>query len=102
MCENASSIERRVIQNVSYAICPTCDKPLRGTGQTLGGLAIFVVKPFVRAGQLVDFPSDWQRLCEHVGFQLLERIEASLIEEHGIQEGLFGDVTQHKIGRAHV
>ena len=60
-----------------------------------GGLAVFVLKPYVRQGTLVDFPGDWQRLCEYHGLTLVERIEASLLEYHGTQEGLFGEATEH-------
>ena len=34
-----------------------------------GGHAIWVVKSFVRKGKIVDFPGDWRRLCESVGFK---------------------------------
>jgi tRNA G10 N-methylase Trm11 len=34
-----------------------------------GGHAIFVLKAFVRKGEIVDFPGDWRRLCESVGFE---------------------------------
>jgi hypothetical protein len=55
------------------------------------GIACFVVKPYIRSGRIVDFPADWQRLCEAHGLRLIERIAASLVECHGIQEGLFGE-----------
>jgi len=55
-----------------------------------GAIACWIVKPFVRNRALVDFPAQWQALCEHHGFTLLERIEASLVEDHGTQETLFG------------
>lgn len=60
-----------------------------------GGLTVWVVKSYIRAGKLVDFPGDWQRLCEFHGLTLVERIEASLIDHHGTQEGLFGEATEH-------
>ena len=46
-----------------------------------GGWAVFVVKSFVRKGQLVDFPGDWRRLCEHVGFETVQEVHASLVTE---------------------
>jgi len=55
-----------------------------------GAIACWIVKPFVRGGKLVEFPAQWQALCEHRGFTLLERIECSLVEDHGTQETLFG------------
>src|SRR5262249_40883844 len=59
-----------------------------------GAVACWIVQPFVRAKALVDFPGQWQALCEHHGFVLVERIEASRIEEHGAQATLFGDADQ--------
>lgn len=53
-----------------------------------GGIAVWVVKAFVRDGAIVDFPGDWRRLCEACGLQTVEDIRASLVmrEEH---PGLF-------------
>jgi hypothetical protein len=55
-----------------------------------GGLAAWVVKSFVRDGKIVDFPGDWRKLCEAVGFETLEEIHASFVkrDEH---PGLFGE-----------
>jgi len=33
-----------------------------------GGHAIWVLKMFVRSGRLVDFPGQWEALCQSVGF----------------------------------
>jgi DNA modification methylase len=55
-----------------------------------GGTAVWVVKAFVRDKQLVDFPGDWRRLCEHAGFVTVEEIHASLVHEETIP-GLFED-----------
>jgi len=38
----------------------------------------------------MPFVGQWQALCEHHGFRLLERIEASLVQEHGEQLTLDG------------
>jgi len=46
-----------------------------------GGHAIWVVKSFVRKGKIVDFPSDWQRLCESVGFKTVCIHHAMLVKE---------------------
>ncbi len=54
-----------------------------------GGVAVWVVKAFVRKKALVDFPGDWRRLCESVGFVLVEEIHASLVKERK-DRGLFG------------
>jgi hypothetical protein len=46
-----------------------------------GGVAAWIVKAFVRNKKLVDFPGDWRRLCEHVGFEMLQEVHASLVHE---------------------
>jgi len=46
-----------------------------------GGHAIWVVKSFVRKGKIVDFPGDWQRLCESVGFETVCIHHAMLVKE---------------------
>ena len=46
-----------------------------------GGHAIWVVKSFVRKGKIVDFPGDWQRLCESVGFKTVCVHHAMLVKE---------------------
>jgi hypothetical protein len=55
-----------------------------------GGVAVWVLKAFVRKGEIQDFPGDWRRLCESVGFVFVEEIHASLVKktEHA---GLFGE-----------
>lgn len=55
-----------------------------------GGIACFVLKAFVRKGEIVDFPGDWQRLCEATGFQTVEVIHASLVKKNE-HPGLFGE-----------
>ncbi len=55
-----------------------------------GGHAIWVVKSFVRKGKIVDFPGDWQRLCESVGFKTVCVHQAMLVKETKHQT-LFGD-----------
>lgn len=46
-----------------------------------GGHAVWVVKHFVRDKQLVDFPGDWRKLCEHVGFETVKEVRAMLVHE---------------------
>src|SRR5262249_54598005 len=53
-----------------------------------GAVAVWIVKPFVRDKKIVPFDAQWQALCEHHGFRLVERIECSLVEHHGTQETL--------------
>jgi hypothetical protein len=65
-----------------------------------GALAVWIVKAYVRDGCVVDFPGDWQRLCEATGFRLVERIEASLVEEHGTETTLWGTDVPRRTKRA--
>jgi hypothetical protein len=61
-----------------------------------GGVAIFVVKDFVRNKKRVDFCGDWRRLCESVGFETLHEHHAMLVKEE-TKETLFGDtITKRK------
>ncbi len=53
------------------------------------GIAVFVVKSFVRKKKIVDFPGQWQRLCESVGFETIEFIRAWLIIERANAVALF-------------
>ena len=66
-------------------ICQQCFQILKP-----GGVSIWVLKAFVRGGEIQDFPGDWRRLCEAVGFEFVEEIHASLVKrtEH---PGLFGE-----------
>ena len=54
-----------------------------------GGHAIWVVKSFVRKKKIVDFPGDWQRLCESVGFKTVCIHHAMLVKETS-HKTLFG------------
>jgi tRNA1(Val) A37 N6-methylase TrmN6 len=60
-----------------------------------GGHAIWVVKAFVRKGKIVDFPGDWRRLCESVGFETVCVHHAMLVKETK-HKGLFGEITEIK------
>jgi hypothetical protein len=57
-----------------------------------GAHAIWVLKSYVRAGKIVDFPDQWRRLCESVGFRTVHVHRAMLVKEHGEQRRLDGDV----------
>ncbi|KKM77865.1 hypothetical protein LCGC14_1365800 [marine sediment metagenome] len=54
-----------------------------------GGHAIWVVKSFVRKKKIVDFPGDWLRLCESVGFKTVCIHHAMLVKETS-HKTLFG------------
>jgi len=56
-----------------------------------GGHAIWVVKSFVRNKKIVDFPGDWQGLCEAVGFKTVCIHHAMLVKETK-HKTLFGDI----------
>jgi len=58
-----------------------------------GGHAIWVVKAFVRKGKIVDFPGDWERLCESVGFETVCRHRAMLVKET-VENGLFENISK--------
>jgi len=64
-----------------------------------GGHAVWVVKAFVRDGQIVDFPGQWQALCESCGFVTLHEHHAMLTEERGTQIGLDGNHNTKRVER---
>ena len=65
----------------------------------VGGIACWVLKGYVSKGRLVNFPAQWLALCQAHGFTLLEEIHASLIEESGVQETLFGEAERVQVER---
>ena len=89
MCGQAST-KTKVIGGIEYNLCETCGKPMRGTGRTFGGVAIWVVKDFVRKGQRVPFSDQWLALCESIGFRLVCRHRAMLVKLGAKQKLLDG------------
>lgn len=85
--------ESTTFWSAAKSICEACFDVLRP-----GGLCAWVVKSFVRAGAIVDFPGDWRRLCESVGFVLVEEVHASLVKTHE-HPGLFGEPVVKKKAR---
>jgi len=61
-----------------------------------GGVAVWIVKKFVRNRQLVHFDHDWRRLCEHVGFETIKEVHASFVEEWEEHTLFDGPVTKQK------
>ncbi len=61
-----------------------------------GGTAVWVVKSFVRDKTLVDFPGDWRKLCEHVGFETTREIHAMLVQEETRSHLFDGTVTTRR------
>lgn len=64
-----------------------------------GGVAIWVLKAFVRNKAIVDFPGQWETLCNSCGFETMEVIRAWLIEDRGTQFALNGDLVKKKVAR---
>ena len=55
-----------------------------------GAHAIWVLGPYVRKGQLVDFPDQWRQLCEAVGFKTLHVHRCPKVETYGTQRNTAG------------
>ena len=64
-----------------------------------GGHAIFVCKRFVRNKTIVDFPLQWARLCEAVGFKWIHHHKAWLVEDRGAQHTLEGGLEKREVRR---
>ena len=64
-----------------------------------GAHAVWVVKSFVRAGALVDFPGQWRQLCESVGFVTLHEHHALLVRDDGTQLAMDGNHKSHRTER---
>lgn len=64
-----------------------------------GAPAVWVVKGFVRSGQIVDFPGQWQALCEACGFETVEIVRAWLVKDKGTQIGLNGEAVRKTVER---
>ena len=64
-----------------------------------GGVAIWVLKAFVRNKAIVDFPGQWEALCNSCGFETVEVIRAYLVEDRGAQFALNGDLVEKKVAR---
>ena len=64
-----------------------------------GGVAIWVLKAFVRNKKIVDFPGQWEALCNSCGFETIEVIRAWLVEERGTQYDLTGEAHTKAVER---
>jgi hypothetical protein len=87
--ENLGNSQGDNFWSASRTILEQCFLLLRPSG-----VAIFVTKDFVRDKQRVPFSDQWQQLCEAVGFHLVCRHRALLVESYGEQGGLFGGSTK--------
>ena len=73
---NLSTVPAETFWEASLQIVRECHAILRP-----GGWSVWIVKSFVRDGRIVDFPGDWRRLCEHVGFETIQEVHAMLVSE---------------------
>lgn len=84
--ENTGNLTGDTFWSAAREILEQCHAVLRP-----GGHAIWVTKDFVRKNQRVPFSDQWAALCESVGFRLVCRHRAMLVEQHGVQGGMFGE-----------
>ena len=63
------------------------------------GVAVWIVKHFIRDGARVDFPDQWRRLCESSGFDTIHIHRAWVVEEGAAQLTLDGGVHVRKVAR---
>lgn len=63
-----------------------------------GGIAVWVVKDFVRDKKRVRFSDDWIKLCEACGFKLIRHARAMLVKETRTHD-LFGEETVKRVER---
>jgi hypothetical protein len=61
-----------------------------------GGVAIWVLKDFVRAGKVVPFCAQWRALCEAAGFRFLHEHRAMLVREWTEPDLFAGTVKKEK------
>jgi len=80
------SAARTIIQQVYQVLKP-------------GGMAIWVLKDFVRSKKIVPFCAQWQRVAESCGFETVEIIRALLTEDRGAQYMLDGALVKHQVKR---
>jgi hypothetical protein len=64
-----------------------------------GARSVWVLKAFVKDKAIVDFPGQWQAMCEAAGFQTIHVHKAWLVEDRGVQYDLMGNSTHKKTER---
>lgn len=74
---------RRVVEQTYQALAP-------------GAHAAWVVKGFVKNKEYVDFPDQWRRLCEAVGFVTVHEHRAMLVHSKGKSINFEGETVEHK------
>jgi len=80
------SAARQVVEQVYDCLVP-------------GGHAIWVLKAYVRDKEVVDFPGQWQAMCESCGFVTEHIHKAWMVEERGVQLDLFGNEHEQRTER---
>lgn len=75
--ENIELLEGETFWSAAKQVVEECHALLKP-----GGMAVWVVKAYVKNKRIVDFPGDWRKLCEHIGFETEKVVHAMLVEEH--------------------
>jgi hypothetical protein len=84
--EDFWTASRLILDNLYYLLKP-------------GGVAIFVLKRYVKGGKLVYFPRQWAKVCRAAGFRLIEWNRAWVVEDRGAQYDLFGNLQTKTVER---
>lgn len=74
---------RQIVDQVFLALAP-------------GGVAVWVVKDFVRNKERVSFSDQWRQLCEAAGFETLHEHLAMLVNHKGTSLDFDGNTVEHK------
>lgn len=74
---------RTIVEQVYQALAP-------------GAHAAWVVKGFVKNKEYVDFPDQWRRLCEAVGFVTVHEHRAMLVHSKGKSINFEGETIEHR------
>lgn len=64
---------------------------------TPGGHAVWVVKAFVKSGQIVDFPGQWRAVCEAAGFETLHEHHAMLTHHRATYQTIEGEMVEDRV-----
>lgn len=64
-----------------------------------GAVSYWVVKDYVKGGQIIPFSDQWRQLCEVSGFETVEIVRAWLVKKNGAQAGLNGEMVSKDVER---
>jgi hypothetical protein len=62
--------------------------------------AVWVLKAYVKGGKLVNFPGQWQQLCESCGFETVEVVRAWQVKNQHEVQTLDGETIRRQTRRA--